>query len=220
MSVYHHHKDFYSSGCFASDPVTTATPTRPYRDKCIYNIHCSGENLGISSRAGVYELSGLCPPFCASNSNVFVSTFGVEYEADGVTIVRPISAYEIACCFRIDSDLTYEIYHPANFCLLDCGVPSWTSAVLLDAILKRLDKIRNENLEIFYPSCYSYPAAIPQVPDFTNGAVGSRISENKVWQKSLKDDPITTLLLEIVAKTALGDDQKYIQSLHSIYRQP
>ena len=71
--------------------------------------------------------------------------FDVEYEVDGVTLVRPISAYEVACCFRLESDLTYAIAHTANFCLLDCGVPSLTSGVLLDAILKQLDKICTKN---------------------------------------------------------------------------
>ena len=112
------------------------TPTRPYREKCIYKIHRSDKNIGISSGDGVYELSIHCPPFCASNSNVFASNFGVEYEADGVTIVRPISAYEIACCFRLDSDLTYAISRPSKLFLLDCGVPLWTSGILLGAILK------------------------------------------------------------------------------------
>ena len=58
------------------------------------------------------------------------------------------------------------------------------------------------------------------MPDLTNVSVGSRIPDNKVWQKALKDYPITNLLLEIVANTDLGDDQKYIQPLHSVYRQP
>ena len=31
---------------------------------------------------------------------------------------------------------------------------------------------------------------------------------------------MTNLLLEIVANTALGDDQKYIQPLNSVFRQP
>ena len=31
---------------------------------------------------------------------------------------------------------------------------------------------------------------------------------------------MNNLFLEIVANPALGDDQKYIQPLHSIYRQP
>ena len=158
------------------------TPTRPYREKCIYKIHRSDKNIGISSGDGVYELSIHCPPFCASNSNVFASTFGVEYEVDGVTLVRPISAYEIACCFRLDNELTYAIYHSSDFFLLDCGVTSHTSAVLLDTILNRLDKICNENFKIFNHSCYSAPAAIEQVPYFTNGAVGSRIPYNKVWK--------------------------------------
>ena len=180
VSVYSHHEDFSSYGCFDSYPVTTATTTRPYWEKYIYNIHHSGKNIGIFAGAGVYDISGLCPPFCASNSNMFAFTFGVYYEADGVTLVRPIPTYEIACCFRLDSDLTYEISHPEKFCLLDCGIPSRTSAVLLNTILKQLDKIRNENFDIFNPSRYSAPAAIAQVPDFTNGAVGSRIPDNKV----------------------------------------
>ena len=111
---------------------------------------------------------------------MFSSTFGVEYEVDGVALVPPVSAYELTCCFRLDSDLIYVIAHPSNFCLLDCGVRSRISGVLLDAILKRLDKIRTKNFEIFNPYRYSYPAAIAQVPDFTNGAVGTRITDNKV----------------------------------------
>ena len=58
------------------------------------------------------------------------------------------------------------------------------------------------------------------MPDFTNGAVGSRIPYNKVWQKDLKDDPMANLFLEIVTNPDLGDDQKYIQPLYSVYRQP
>ena len=141
---------------------------------------------------------------------MFAYTFGVENEADGVTLVQTISAYEIACCFRLDNELTYAIYHSSDFFLLDCGVTSHTSAVLLDTILNRLDKICNENFKIFNHSCYSAPAAIEQVPYFTNGAVGSRIPYNKVWQKDLKDDPMANLFLEIVTNPDLGDDQKYI----------
>ena len=67
VSVSRHHEEFSSSGCFALDPVTTATPTRTYWGKCIYKIHRSGKNIGVYAGAGVYELYGLCPPFCASN---------------------------------------------------------------------------------------------------------------------------------------------------------
>ena len=183
VSVSRHHEDFSSYGFFASDPVTTATSTRPYWGKFIYNIHHSGNNLGFSAAAGVYDIFGICPPFCASNSNVFASTFGVDYEADGVTLVRTISAYEITCCFRIDSDLSYAISHPENVCFLDCSVPSRTFDVLLDAILKVLDKIRNENFEIFNPSRYYDPASIARVPCFANNAVGLSIPDNKVWKK-------------------------------------
>ena len=41
-----------------------------------------------------------------------------------------------------------------------------------------------------------------------------------VRQKAFKNDPITNLLLKIVANPDLGDEKKYIQPLHSVYRQP
>ena len=129
-------------------------------------------------------------------------------------------SYEVACCFQLNNDLTHSISHPANFCLLDCGVPSHTSCVLLDAVLKRLETIRIENFEIFHPSRYAAPAAIAQVPAFTNGAVGSRIPGNSSWRRALSEDPVTQLILEIVANPALGESQKYIQPLDYIYRQP
>ena len=59
VSVSRHHEEFSSSVCLASDPVTTGTPTRPYWVKYIYNIHPSGENLGVSVGSGVYDHSGL-----------------------------------------------------------------------------------------------------------------------------------------------------------------
>ena len=159
MSVSCHHEDFSSYVWLASDTVTTANPTRPYWDKCIYKIHRSGENLGVYNGAGVYEISGLCPPFCASNSNMFASTFGVEYEADGVALIRPISDYEISCWFHINRDLTYSIAHPEMFYLLDCGIPLRISGVLLDAILKQLEKSALINLK------YSTPlATLPLQP--------------------------------------------------------
>ena len=55
---------------------------------------------------------------------------------------------------------------------------------------------------------------------FTNGAIGSRIPDNAAWQQALQDDPVTRLLLDIVANPALGESQEHIRPLPYIYRQP
>ena len=39
VSVCCHHEDLYSYGFLLLDTVTMLNPTRPYQDKCIYNIH-------------------------------------------------------------------------------------------------------------------------------------------------------------------------------------
>ena len=70
--------------------------------------------------------------------------------------------------------------HPGNFVLLDCGIPTNTSGVLFDAILKRLESVRTENFEILNPSRYAAPAAFTQVSDFTSGAIGYRIPDNNI----------------------------------------
>ena len=113
--------------------------------------------------------------------------------------MRPVSAYEVACCFRVDDDLTHSLSHPKNFVLLDCGIPSATSRVLLDPIIRRLEQIRTENFEIMQPQRLAAPAAITHVPAFTNGAVGSRIPDKEIWSKALRENPMTNLLLEIAA---------------------
>ena len=151
--------------------------------------------MEVTAGAGVYDTSGLCPPFCSANSNVFGSTFGLRFEVDDAEYIRPVSAYEVACCFRLDNNVTHTLSHPQNFCLLDCGVPSRTSCMLFDAITRRLEAIRVENFKIHDPTRFAAPAAIALVPAFTNGAVGSRIPGNDAWRRALNDDPMTKLLL-------------------------
>ena len=80
LSIFH--KDFLDSGCTASNPTSSETPINLYRAKRIYRIHRHDDNKPISAGAGVYDTSGLCPPFCATNSDLFASTFGVEFDND------------------------------------------------------------------------------------------------------------------------------------------
>ena len=126
----------------------------------------------------------------------------------------------MASCFRLDVDVTHSLALAENFCLLDGGVPSRTSWLLIDALLRRLESVRDENFEIHSPHQCAAPAAIAHVPAFTNGAVGSRIPDNATWRKALKNDPVTALLLDIVNNPALGQLQEHVKPLPHVYRQP
>ena len=205
-------------------PESVATPLRQHRAKRVCSIYRKSDDTNISAGAGVYDLDGLCPPFFPSNSNAFGSTFGIEFEGEEAgkptQFVRPFSAFEVVSCFRLEENLTHSLSHASNFSLLECGIPSATSSLFLSAILKRLEKIRTESFEIVEPRRLAAPAAIAQVPIFTNGAVGSRIPDSATWAKALKEDPMTNLLLDIVANPALADTENNLRPLHHIYRQP
>ena len=94
----------------------------------------------MAASAVVYDTSRLCPLFFSLNSNAFASTFGIKFAAEDTTFIRPVLAYEVACWFRLDEDLTHVISHPTNFCLLDCRIPAMISCVILDTIVRRLEK--------------------------------------------------------------------------------
>ena len=168
------------------------------------------DDKGVSAGSGVYCQSGLCPPFCPSNSNTFASTFGIEFDCEGDRFVWPVSAFEVASCHKLDKDVTHSLTHPENFCLIDCGIPRATSRLFLGAILKRLDAINEENFEISMPKQVAAPAAIPT---FVNDAVGSTIPDNRLWAKALTEDPMTNLLLEIVSSPAMGQSQAVLQKI-------
>ena len=220
ISLSRSHQDFHSCGCTASNPTPSETPTHLYRAQRVYQLHRSNDNVGISAGACVYDTAALCPPFCATNSNMFASTFGIEYNDGPTTFVRPVASYEVAKCYRLHDDLTYVLAHPANFLLLDCGIPLRTSSTFLNAITQRLDAIRTENFEIHDPLLSHAPAAITMVPAFLNGAIGSRIPDNSIWRKALHNDPMTRTLIELVANPGIAEDRERINSLHYIYRQP
>ena len=95
VSLSRHHMDFGNSGCTASVATVSATPTNLHRAKRIYQLHRHGDNTDISAGAGIYDVDGLCPPFCAPDSNLFASTFGVEFTQDSHALVRPISPYDL-----------------------------------------------------------------------------------------------------------------------------
>ena len=70
------------------------------------------------------------------------------------------------------------------------------------------------------PRRLAAPAAIGQVPVFTNGAVGSQILDCAAWSKALGEDPMTKLLIDMVSNPALAESETNVRLLHHIYRQP
>ena len=70
------------------------------------------------------------------------------------------------------------------------------------------------------PRQIAAPAATAMIPSFVNGAIGSRIPDNHVWSQALAEDPVTSLLLEIVSNPAMAQSQQVVQKLDYIYRQP
>ena len=215
-----HHKDFNESGFAISDSTPAASNTHLYRPRRLYNLHRPSDNTSVEAGSGVYGTSGLCPPFASPNTNIFGSTFGIEFTVKEDTFVRGVSAYEYTSTYNLDNDLTYTLSHPANFSLLDCGIPARTSSSIFKTVFTRLDSIRTENFELHDPSLSHAPAAVAMVPLFTSGAVGSRIPDETIWRKALKDDPQTNFLLRLVDNPGLADNKSDIDKLHYIYRHP
>jgi len=149
------HESFASSGFRMSEPEEVATPLKPYRARHVCSVYRTGDDINTSAGVGVYNLTGICPPLCPSNSNAFGSTFGIEFEAADrgtpAAFVRLFSAFEVVSCFKLDRNLTHALSHASNFGLLECGVPSATSGVFLKAILRCLELIRTESFEIMEP---------------------------------------------------------------------
>ena len=80
--------------------------------------------------------------------------------------------------------------------------------------------MRTENFEILIPSRYAAPAAFAQVFAFTSGAIGSRIPDNIIWRKALRNNLVTNILLDIVANPVLAESQDHINPFSHVYRHP
>ena len=178
------------------------------------------DNNEITAGSGVYNTDCLCPTFGPDNPNLFSNTFGIEFEDDNDHLVWPMSAFEFVSAFGLDKEMTYSLSHPANFSLMDSGVPQRTSIAILSALTDRLDSLRLEEFELHDPSLRHAPSALCQISAFLNGAVGTKLPDNRHWSKALQDDPETKLLMRIVSNPGLAEEVKHINSLHSIYRHP
>jgi hypothetical protein len=214
------HPDFASGNFSSSAPPADAFTAKQYRPMRLYDIHRSFDSKAVTAGAGVYNVDGLCPPFSSPNSNMFASTFGIEFVVGSDTFVRPFCAYEYASCYRMTNDLTYSLSHPENFSLLATGVPVKTGRLLVSSLLSRLDSIRTEGFDLHHPSLSHAPAAVSMVPMYTSGAIGSRLPDNDVWRKALLHDKETKLLLDMIALPSLAESKEHISQLHHVFRQP
>ena len=124
FSLSRSHENFLDSRCTASNPTPSETQTHLYCVKRIYKTHQRNDNMHVSAGEGVYDTSGLCPPLCATNSNIFASTFGIESDNGAATFVRPIASYEVTKYYPLHDNLTFVLAHPENFLLLDYGIPT------------------------------------------------------------------------------------------------
>ena len=70
------------------------------------------------------------------------------------------------------------------------------------------------------PRQIAAPAATAMIPAFVNDAIGSRIPDNRVWATALTEDPVTNMLLAMVASPAIAQSQEVVSKLPYIYRQP
>ena len=134
-------------------------------------MHRHMDEISITAGSGIYDGDGLCPPFSSPNTNMFASTFGIEFVHKSNTFVRPFSTYEYARCFRLDGDLTYALSHAANFSLLHTGVPSRTGRLLLTSILSRLDVIRTEGFDLHNSPTHHTLAVTACAPIYTSEAI-------------------------------------------------
>ena len=60
------------------------------------------------------------------------------------------------------------------------------------------------------------PVAISMVPAFTISGIYTRLTNKKLWFDTLKSNPMTNLLLDIVENPGLSDLRSNLEKLHSV----
>ena len=130
-----------------------------------------------------------------------------------------MSAFEFVSAFGLDKEIIYSLSHPANFSLVDSGIPQRTSSSLLSTLTDRLDQIHNKNFDLHDSSLSHIPAALSHISVFLYGDVGTCLHDRRHWIKALEADPQTKLFLAIVSNPGVDEDNVKLNTLHSLYRQ-
>ena len=97
-------------------------------------MHRPLENEELTAGSGVYDTDCICPPFAPDNTHLFANTFGIEFDDGSDCLVWHVSAFEFVLDFGLDKEIIYSLSHPANFSLVDSGIPQRTSSALLFAL--------------------------------------------------------------------------------------
>jgi len=185
------------NGVVATLPSESVLASLPDMLKPIYYLHARGADATVLAGAAVFSLDSLCPPFDGSpNNNMFRDRFGIEFNADDHTHVRPISPFEFTSCFGLFDQLRFRLSHPANRFALDAGIPALTSAWVFDHIHERLTTIRDSNTEIFSPNQFAAPAA--HIQSFISGVIATRLPDRARWIQAIAADAELSKIREFV----------------------
>lgn len=171
-------------------------------------LHRRGTEPPTCNGAAVLDLRGCCPGRLSSpNQNLFQHFFGIEYIYSGRTLVRPISQFEVAACFRLRDSITYPLAHPTNRIHLDAGIPALTSAWVFEHVLERLLHIREANTEFYDPSPTDEPHtdSVPTtlIHAFVNGTVTTRLPSRDRWRAATLEDEELTKVRQMVLSPSM-----------------
>ena len=128
--------------------------------KLAYSLRRAGGSASMTAGSMVLHASSLCPPLeWCEHQNIFQNLFGVGFNFDGHTYVRPILSFEFARCFNLSDNIQYRLSHADYRFALDASMPALTSWWLFTQINETLELLRAFNTEIFTPNQGPAPAA-------------------------------------------------------------
>jgi hypothetical protein len=172
----------------------------------LYYLHLQGSDTTILNGTAILSHDSLCPPFDGlSTTNIFKCHFGIEFQDDDHTYVRPFSPFEFTSCFGFIDQLGYQLSQHGNWFALDAGIPALTSAWVFDHILDRILLICNSTMEIFEPNQFAAPAATIQA--FFGGAVSVTLPSCARWIQTYDSDKDLKGMRDIIANpSTLSND--------------
>jgi hypothetical protein len=201
-----------------SEPKSAETSLHTHHPATLYCLHNDGLDVSIQSGAAVQSIHHISPPFnSVRNDNLFHHHFGIEFDFENETYVRPISPFEFVRCFNLPDDLTYKLSHQSNQFCLDGAIPAFTSSYVLRHCHDRLQAIQTANLQIFEPRHTFAPAALSNV--FVSGAIGAKLPDTAAWIRAYEADASTNLIMRLVKNPGLVSKDTLSQ-LHHTLRSP
>ena len=151
----------------------------------------------------VYDRAGIAPPLDLPNFNPFGRLFGIIFQdSDGHSRTRTISPYEYCHCWGLDPNLIVSLSEGVhNLQLLDAALPANTSHAIIEAVLSKLTDLKFRHTEFLDSRDAAAPAATAL--SFLQGATTLKLPSPATWRDAYKNDPETSLLIEMIQKPQL-----------------